>query len=339
MKRLLLTPLIASCIFTPAYSAEPTPPATAEGLVNAFQDAFGGAHPKMRRTHAKGICFSGTFLPSDQARKNFDLELTNANKILKVIGRFSIAGGDPQSSDKARSPRGMALRFYLQEDKFHQMAMLSTPVFAAATPDSFLGLLQAQRMDPTTKKRNAEKITAYIQSHPDTQPQAQFLKEHNPPASFAQSQYFGISTFLFKNKGKGTTPVRWFFAPEEGEKLLTAEQMEKGPDQFLETELKEHVSKKPAVWNWTVMKGNKDDNLINPTIPWNIATHKTVKMGELKINKVEDTTVCDDFNFDPLVLSKGVEASEDPILRIRSGAYAISFGRRQTEKSQDKSQK
>lgn len=335
MKRLLLTPLIASFLFSSAHSNEPAQPATAEGLVNAFQDAFGGAHPKMRRTHAKGICFSGNFLPSDQARKNFDLELTNANKIIKVIGRFSVAGGDPESSDKVRSARGMALRFYIQDHRFHQMAMLSTPVFGAATPESFLGLLQAQRMDPPTMKRDPNKIAAYIKSHPDTQPQAQWLKDHNPPASFAQSQYFGISTFIFKNKGKGTTPVRWFFAPVEGEKLLTAEEVNNGPDQFLQAELKERISKKPAVWNWTVMKGNKDDNLVNPTIPWDLATHKTVKMGELKIDKVEDTAVCDDFNFDPLVLSKGIEPSEDPILRMRSGAYAISFGRRQTEKSQE----
>jgi catalase len=336
MKRLWLTPLIASFINFPAYSADKNTHATAEGLVNGFQDAFGGAHPKMRRTHAKGICFSGTFQPSEQAKKNFDLELTNTKKPLKVIGRFSLAGGDPQASDKSRSARGMALRFYLNDDRFHQMAMLSTPVFAAATPDSFLGLLQAQRMDPTTKKRDTQKIADYIKNNPDTQPQANWLKEHSPPASFAQSSYFGISTFIFKNKNKGSTSVRWFFAPQEGEKLLTADEMEKGPDQFLETELKEHLGKKPAVWDWTVMKSLKEDNLINPTIPWDVAKHQTVKMGELKIDKVEETAVCDDFNFDPLVLTKGVEASEDPILRIRSGAYAISFGRRQIEKTQNK---
>ncbi len=37
---------------------------------------------------------------------------------------------------------------------------------------------------------------------------------------------------------------------------------------------------------------------------------------------------CTPINFDPNVLSAGFSAGADPILRMRSPAYAISFGQR-----------
>jgi catalase len=327
----LILSLLGACQLTSA--GEAMPAASAVDLVNGFEGAFGGPHPGKRRTHAKGFCISGSFKASLEARKNFDLELTNSKKEIPVIGRFSAAGGDPMASDKTRSPRGMALRFLLPKGSYHQMAMLSTPVFAAATPDSFLGLLQAQKMDPATGKRDQYKIAEYIKIHPDTQAQSQWLKEHNPPASLAQSNYFSVSTFFFRNKKEAKTPVRWFFAPEAGEKQLSEEEMTKNPDQFLETEFAERLKKSSATWTWSVIEGRKGDTLTNPTLAWPMSDHKVINMGKLTIKKLEDIEVCDAFNFDPLVLSNGVEPSEDPILRIRSAAYATSFGRRSQEKS------
>ncbi|MBS0554534.1 MAG: catalase, partial [Proteobacteria bacterium] len=37
---------------------------------------------------------------------------------------------------------------------------------------------------------------------------------------------------------------------------------------------------------------------------------------------------CEPINFDPMVMAEGIEASDDPVLRFRSPAYAVSFGKR-----------
>lgn len=37
---------------------------------------------------------------------------------------------------------------------------------------------------------------------------------------------------------------------------------------------------------------------------------------------------CSSVNFDPLVLSDGIQPTSDPVLLARSPAYAISFGKR-----------
>jgi catalase len=43
---------------------------------------------------------------------------------------------------------------------------------------------------------------------------------------------------------------------------------------------------------------------------------------------------CRDVNFDPLVLSSGIEPSDDPLLSARSAAYSTSFTRRAGERKE-----
>ncbi|MBK8891303.1 MAG: catalase [Dechloromonas sp.] len=75
-----------------------------------------------------------------------------SGKPIPVVGRFSLAGGNPKAPDTARSVRGMALQFQLRSGAAHQMAMLNTPMFGAASPQTFLDLMRALQPDPATGK-------------------------------------------------------------------------------------------------------------------------------------------------------------------------------------------
>jgi catalase len=37
---------------------------------------------------------------------------------------------------------------------------------------------------------------------------------------------------------------------------------------------------------------------------------------------------CEPINFDPLVMADGIAPTDDPVLRFRSPAYAVSFAKR-----------
>lgn len=37
---------------------------------------------------------------------------------------------------------------------------------------------------------------------------------------------------------------------------------------------------------------------------------------------------CEPLNFDPMVMADGIQATEDPVLKFRSPAYAVSFVKR-----------
>ena len=38
--------------------------------------------------------------------------------------------------------------------------------------------------------------------------------------------------------------------------------------------------------------------------------------------------MCESINFDPMVMADGIAPTNDPVLRFRSQAYAVSFGKR-----------
>src|ERR1041385_3715524 len=93
-----------------------TNPALAQKLLDAL-DALFGLHPGFRPAHAKGLMCTGTFTPSPEAAR-----LTRAPHASRpstpATVRYSNSTGLPNipDNDPARSgPRGMAIRFHLDE--------------------------------------------------------------------------------------------------------------------------------------------------------------------------------------------------------------------------------
>jgi Catalase len=91
----------------------------------------------------------------------------------------------------------------------------SIPSAMTAMPRTFLDKMRALRPDPATGKPNREALAAFGASHPDNRGQAKFLADHNPPASYATSAYYGVHTFKFIDQAQKVTLVRWRFVPED----------------------------------------------------------------------------------------------------------------------------
>ena len=151
---------------------------------------------------------------------------------MPIVARFSLAGGNPKAPDTAKSARGMALQFMLPGGQLHQMAMLNTPLFGAATPQTFLDLMQALQPDPATGKPDPEKMAAFNATHPDNLAQAQYLAQHKPPVSYANSAYWGIHTFKFIGKKNHQSLVRGRFLPQDGEQALSDEALKVAKNYF-----------------------------------------------------------------------------------------------------------
>src|SRR3954468_21108784 len=86
-------------------------------LLGVLDQLSGGGRPGFRPVHAKGVMFSGTFVPSPEAA-----ELTRAPHASRpstpVTVRFSASSGIPAVDDNApegSSPQGMATRFHLAD--------------------------------------------------------------------------------------------------------------------------------------------------------------------------------------------------------------------------------
>lgn len=312
-----------------AVAAEPA--VTAPQVVAAIEEVF-GVTPGQRRNHTKGSCVSGDFVGNPEASK-FSRSALFSGKPVPVIGRFSLAGGNPKAPDTARSGRGMALQFKLPGGQLQHMAMLNLPIFGAASPQSFLDLMLALKPDPATGKPDPAKMQAFKASHPDNLAQAQYLASHNPPASYANSTYWGIHTFHLIDGKDRTTPVRWRFVPQDGDQALSDEAMKNSPANFLEQALIDRVQKGPLRWDMLLTLGEPGDPQDNPTLAWP-SERQEIKAGTLSLTAAtaQKGAACEAINFDPLVMADGIAPSKDPVLHFRSSAYAVSFAKRSGEK-------
>lgn len=296
-------------------------------VVGAIEGVF-GVNPGERRNHIKGTCAVGEFVGNKDAAV-YSRSRLFSGKAVPVVARFSLSGGNPKAPDTAKSVRGMALQFKLPNGQLHQMAMLNTPMFGAANPQTFLDLMLALKADPATGKPDPEKIKAFKESHPDNLVQAQYLASNNPPASYASSAYWGIHSFKFINKKGKTTLVRWRFVPQDGEKRLSDEELKSAGPTFLEQTLISRAEQGPVRWDMMVSIGQPGDPEDNPTLLWP-EDRKQFKAGTLTLNAAmaQKGAACETINYDPLVMADGIAPTNDPVLLFRSPAYAVSFGKR-----------
>src|ERR1700674_1685349 len=230
-----------------AIAGEAPLPVASEGgeelVAVAVNDALEGAygrHKGKRRNHTKGFGATGYFVGTKEAAQVSRSTLFDGDRI-EVVGRFSIAGGDPSASDSERSPRGMGLEFRLKNGALHHITMIHTPMFFARTPSTFLDKFLALTKDVHTGKADPSKLTAFMKQHPDNAAQFHFLETNNPPASYANCAFYGIHTFRFIDHNTRATNVRWRFAPEDGERSLTDAQVAQMPREFLEAAFQDRV--------------------------------------------------------------------------------------------------
>lgn len=300
---------------------------TANQVISALESTF-GVHPGERRNHIKGTCATGEFIGSPEA-STYTRSVLFSGKPVPIVARFSLPGGNPEIPDTAKVPRGMALEFRPADGSLQHMTMLNTPVFGAATPQTFLDNIIAKKPDPATGKPDPEKIKVFKASHPDSLPQAEFLAKNNPPVSWANSSYFGIHTFKFVNRDNKNTMVRWRFVPKDGEKQMTDDELKSLPPKFLEQKLIERTMHGPVQWDMILTIGIPGDPDDNPTLSWP-SDRKEINVGTLTITAAmpQEGAKCEKINFDPLVMTDGIEPTNDPVLLFRSSAYTISFSKR-----------
>ncbi len=308
-----------------AQSTEVTP----EDTVNALNGVF-GRHAKERGSHAKGFCVAGQFVPSDEAKKFATSPLFSGGTI-PVTARFSIGGGNPKASDTDRSVRGLGIRFHLKNEEELDLVMTSAPVFFAATPKQFVEFLKARTADPATGQKDPAKIKAFNDANPNVMAHLNYVSQTPPPASYATTPYFSAHAFAFDTNGTGETHARWHVEPVGGFKGLSEEQEESFPNSFLEKELGERLAKDTAQWDIFLQIAEDGDSIVDPTAVWP-DTRRKVNVGRLTIERTIDKGAendCTGFVYDPNNLPTGIAATNDPILAIRSPAYAVSFARRE----------
>jgi len=297
---------------------------TGKDLVDALNGIF-GQHAGKRAAHAKGTCAAGAFQATSDAPQ-LSKAPHFAGASVPVTIRFSMGGGNPAIPDKTNTTRGMAIRFALPDDEITDLVTISAPVFFARTPEDALQFLTVRKSDPATGKPDPAKVEEFSKAHPETLLQGEWLEAHPVPNSYLTTPYFGVNAFKFTNDNGQSAYGRWQIEPVGGVVGLSDEEIKTVSDDFLTDDLGKRLAGGPSDFDLYVQIAAEGDPISDPTAMWP-DTRQRVHVGKLSVTKATGQE-CDGIMFSPIALPDGIEPSDDPILGIRSAAYAESFVRR-----------
>nr|WP_315383191.1 catalase family peroxidase [uncultured Sphingomonas sp.] len=300
-------------------------------VTTALEANSGGAKPGYRRAHAKGLCFTGDFAANGKGSA-----LTTAQPLrtgtLPVLGRFSLAGGNPLAGDGRNVFHSMALLLKTPDGEEWRMALDHTPIFPVADVASFVALQRATTPDPKTGKPDPAAMKPFLAAHPEVKAFQAYMAKAVLPNSFANATYYSINAFRFTDASGTTRFVRWQFAPEAPLAELDKQHLDQFPRDALFREMIDRTAKGPSRWHLLLVEANPGDVTDKATVAWQ-GPHRTIDAGTLTIRATqpEETGSCRDLNFDPTILPEGIALSDDPLLAARSKAYSSSFTRRAGE--------
>jgi catalase len=298
-------------------------PALAQQLLDAF-DQLQGVHPGFRPAHAKGLMCTGTFTPSAEAAK-----LTHALHATKpstpVTVRYSDSTGLPNipDNDPHSSPKGIAIRFHLDEHVHTDIIAHSFDGFPVRTGEEFLEFLRAAAAAGAGKP---EAIGAFLAGHPNAK---RFIETPKPiPTSFAREAFFAGTAFKFTNASGASRYGRFRVRPEAGTEYLSNEQAAtKSPD-FLFEELGPRLAKQPVKLGVYVQMPDPGDDVADASTTWP-ASRKDILFGTITLNAIVDHQDPErrKIIFDPVPRVDGIDPC-DPLTQVRADLYLLSGRRR-----------
>ena len=298
-----------------------------QDLVAAFDALFGG-NPTVRAAHAKGSCYQATFEATPEAASLTRAPHMQGTPVPTTV-RYSNGSGHLEASDAGREPRGMAVKFHLDERRSTDIVSINQPVFIVRTPEEVVEFMHLRVPDPQTGQLDFAALAAFVGARPESQRAAQLLLSAPPLESFLRTEYFAIHAFRFVAADGAARYGRYRWEPALGVSSLTPEQAgELGPD-YLQEDLRTRIAQGPAAFTLHIKLANDDDDPDDPTAEWP-DDREEITAGRLVVTgPVDDPEKgCETLVFDPTRLCDGIEATADKILNARPGAYAISSKRR-----------
>jgi catalase len=283
-----------------------------------------GVHPGYRAFHAKGVVVEGRFKASSEAAQLSSAILFSGSSI-PVTVRFSDGSGMPEVPDGSPAmPRGIAIKYHLPGGADTDMVTNSFKFFPVGTGEDFRDLLTAILASPPDAPKPT-KLEQFFAGHPNA-PKA--LASLSVPDSFADEEYHGIDAFIFVNKNGQRQAVRYLVVPETLVHITPEEAAKQSPN-YLFDDLAKRIANKPVVFRLKAQLAKPGDQTQDASEPWP-DNRKIVDLGVLTLTKIvpNNLQVQRQLLFLPTNVTAGIELSDDPLPRLRAGAYGVSYGRR-----------
>lgn len=239
--------------------------------------------------------------------------------------RYSTDTGLPKLPDNGENgSRGFAIRFVLSEDGHQHYDIITNNAFGFVvnSGEAFLDQFKAMRDN---------KMEDFLNKYPH----ARYFNENQAPAhaySFATEQWHSTHAFKFVNQEGAERFFRWRLVPWQGVMRHSASDASKQSKNFQFDDLEWRLTNgKPIKYRLMAQLAEPGDPTNDSTKTWP-ETNEFVEMGEIVIDRLwamdegepagmEQKRII----YDPKPrYIEGIEASDDPLIEVRTAVYLIS---------------
>ena len=238
-------------------------------------------------------------------------------------------------NDPARSgPRGIAVRFHLDEHLHTDIVAHSYDGFPVRTGEEFLEFLRAAAAFGSGRP---EVMGGFLAAHPNAK---RFVETPKPiPTSFAREAFFAGTAFQFTNSSGVSRYGRFRIRPDAGTEYLSNEAAAGMSPNFLFEEMGPHLAKQPVKLSIFVQMAEPADDIADASTTWP-ASRTEILFGKVTLTGLVDAQAPErrKIIFDPVPRVDGMEPSGDPLTQVRADTLpaqrpqAAGGHRRRTEK-------
>ncbi|WP_256081884.1 catalase family peroxidase [Massilia sp. YIM B04103] len=305
-----------------------------DDMLDALTASF-GSHEGFRVSHAKGIVALGTFVAAPGAATITRAPHFQASPVPLQL-RFSNFSGVPTTpdGDSMANPRGLALRFQLEDGSSHDIVAHSHDGFPAGSPEEFLGFLQAIAAS-VAPQPDAERLERFLEQHPRAKA---YLEAPKPaPKSYLSEHYFGLNAFRFINEAGELRHGRYRIDPLAPAPHLTDAEALAMPPDFLSAELAQRLDAGAGLMRLMLQLAAPGDVLDDCSLVWPRSgpeARQEIMLGTIRVEALAADAAAQpalqrSLGFSPGGAIDGIEASDDPLIPLRRELYARAMQRRQ----------
>lgn len=232
-----------------------------------------------------------------------------------MLARFTVEGDNPEMGAGGSGLRGFSFRLG-SSDGLSDILMQSAPVHFARTLDQMLAFLDAHRHGPDGQP-DRNKISAFLAGNPETQHQAEYLAAHPPPASLADTTYWGVHAFPATNVKGDTRFIRFKVVPVGKQERPVGE----GTSGIQYGDLDSRIAARDVRFSVLALLDRPGDPVMDVTLRWaGEDMREAVRLGTIVITGTEADAACEAAVFNPANLAEGIGHPPDEIFAARCAA-------------------
>ncbi|KAE9967676.1 hypothetical protein EG328_008050 [Venturia inaequalis] len=298
----------------------------ADNLVDTMRATF-DTPQNYRPVHAKGQLCKGTFIPSPQASTLSKAPIFSTASTPLIL-RYSTDTGLKDLPDNGENgSRGFAIRFLISEDGHQHYDLITNNAFGfvVSTGEAFLDQFEA------IKDGSKEAMDKFFAKYPH----AKYFDENQKPAhsySFATEQWHGIHAYKFVNAKGESRYFRWRLVPWQGVMKHSPADAKKQSTNYQFDDLTHRLNNKKPIRYRLLAQLAEDGDEVNDSAKVWPETNEFVEMGEIFVERLWTFDEGESKGrqqkriiYDPMPrYIEGIEASDDPLIEVRTSVYLKS---------------